>query len=104
MPAQCTRPTAVRPRLLFIPLGALLVLFMGMSGCVPVPYRPAASVSHTPVGADLIPTGTLEPVAGTFAPSFFCSMLVRSRSLMAADASSRPETGTFVPTRERTLR
>ena len=53
-PAQCARTTAVRHRLLFIPLGALLVLFMGMSGCVPVPYRPAASVSHTPVGADTV--------------------------------------------------
>jgi hypothetical protein len=52
--AQCTRTTAVRHRLLFIPLGALLVLFMGMSGCVPVPYRPAASVSHTPVGGDTV--------------------------------------------------
>jgi hypothetical protein len=52
--AQCTRMTVGRPRLLFIPLGALLVLFMGMSGCVPVPYRPSASVSHTPVGADTV--------------------------------------------------
>ena len=48
--AQCTRPTALRHRLLFMPLGALLVLFMGMSGCVPVPYRPAATASHVPVG------------------------------------------------------
>ena len=50
MPAQCTRRTALRHRLLFMPLGALLVPFMGMSGCVPVPYRPAASASHGPVG------------------------------------------------------
>lgn len=32
------------------PLAALMVLFMGMSGCVPVPYRPAATASHVPVG------------------------------------------------------
>jgi hypothetical protein len=41
--AQCTRPTALRHRLLFMPLGALLALFMGMSGCVPVLHRPAAT-------------------------------------------------------------
>lgn len=50
--AQCTKRTAAHRRLLSIPLGALLALFMGMSGCVPVPYRPSASVSHAPVGGD----------------------------------------------------
>jgi hypothetical protein len=50
--AQCTKTTAAHRRLISIPLGALLVLFMGMSGCVPVPYRPSATVSHAPVGGD----------------------------------------------------
>jgi hypothetical protein len=48
--AQCTTPTGVHHARLSTPLVALLVLFMGMSGCVPVPYRPAATASHVPVG------------------------------------------------------
>lgn len=48
--AQCTTPAGVRRTGLSAPLAALLVLFMGMSGCVPVPYRPAATASHVPVG------------------------------------------------------
>jgi len=50
--ARCTRPANVQRRWLSAPLAALLVLFMGMSGCVPVPYRPAATLTHTPVGGD----------------------------------------------------
>ncbi len=50
--AQRTTATAVRRGWLTAPLATLLVLFMGMSGCVPVPYRPAATLSHTPVGGD----------------------------------------------------
>jgi len=50
--AQCTTTAAAHRRWLSAPLAALLVLFMGVGGCVPVPYRPAATLSHTPVTSD----------------------------------------------------
>jgi hypothetical protein len=60
---QCTTGAGVRRRWLTAPLAALLVLFMGMSGCVPVPYRPAATLSHTPVGGGT--AASIEVSAGT---------------------------------------
>lgn len=61
--AHRTTTTAPSRRWLAAPLAALLVLFMGMSGCVPVPYRPAATLSHTPVGGDT--AASIEVSAGT---------------------------------------
>ena len=59
--AQRTTAAAVRRGWLTAPLATLLVLFMGMSGCVPVPYRPAATLSHTPVGGDTAALDRGEP-------------------------------------------
>ncbi len=56
-----TTTAAVRRRWLTAPLAVLLVLFMGMSGCVPVPYRPAATLSHTPVGVDAAASIAVSP-------------------------------------------
>jgi hypothetical protein len=83
MPQYSTR-TARRRRLSSVPAVALLVLCLGllvlclgMSGCVPVPYRPSATVSHTPVGGDAATTIYVSSVT-----------LARNRSMIESLARS----------------
>ena len=46
-----------------IPIAALLAFATFASGCVPVPYRPSATVSHAPIGGDTTPSIVVGPAS-----------------------------------------
>jgi hypothetical protein len=86
---QYSKRTAGRHKRLSVPHVALLVLCLGLlvlclgiSGCVPVPYRPSATVSHTVVGGDAASTIIVSSVTAAANQSMLESL---ARSLHEAE-------------------